>query len=248
MTETPPLTPDDWAFFLDIDGTLIDIAPTPDTVVVPPGLPGILGRLRDSTGGALALLTGRGLDTVDRLFTPVRLPVGAVHGTELRFPDGRIEAPAVADALSGIRNRLADFVAGHAGTLLEDKGLALAVHFRAVPELHDAVEAEVREAAAAAEDVLTVQPGKAVFEIRPAHADKGHALGVFMENPGFKGKRPLAVGDDVTDESMFKEAVRRGGRALRVGDAQQGSHARQAFDNPDGVRAWLADLVGQQLR
>ncbi|MCB1487303.1 MAG: trehalose-phosphatase [Bauldia sp.] len=248
MTETPPSTTDDWAFFLDIDGTLIDIAPTPDAVVVPAGLPGVLARLRDRTGGALALLTGRGMETVDRLFAPVRLPVGAVHGTELRFPDGRIDVPPVAEALAGIRERLAAFVVAHPGTLLEDKGIAVAVHFRAVPAFHDAVEREVRDAAAAAGDSLAVQPGKAVFEIRPAHADKGHALAAFMQSPGFRGRRPLAVGDDVTDESMFEEAVRRGGRALRVGDARGGSSAQQAFSDPAGVRAWLAELAGQQLR
>lgn len=243
MTDDLPSTADDWAFFLDIDGTLIDIAPTPDAVVVPEELPGVLARLRDRTDGALALITGRGMETVDRLFAPVLLPVGAVHGTQLRFPDGRLDAPPVAEALADIKQRLGSFVDGHPGTLLEDKGIAVAVHFRAVPELRDAIEKQVREVAGVAGDTLAVQPGKAVFEIRPAHADKGHALAAFMENPGFKGKRPLAVGDDVTDESMFKEAVRRGGVALRVGRAQEGSSAQQAFNDPADVRAWLAGLA-----
>ncbi len=244
MTDDLPSSPDDWAFFLDIDGTLIDIAPTPDGVVVPPDLPDVLDRLRVRTGGAIALLTGRSMETVDRLFAPARLPVGAIHGTQLRFADGEVSIRPPSVALAGIRERLSAFVATRPGTLLEDKGTALAVHYRADPAAHDAVEAEVRDAAAAGGNDLTVQPGKAVFEIRPAHADKGHALATFMESPAFRLKRPLAVGDDVTDESMFAEACRRGGRALRVGVAQAGSNAQEAFTDPQAVRAWLAILAG----
>ncbi|SDB20687.1 trehalose-phosphatase [Bauldia litoralis] len=243
MSDSLPSTTDDWAFFLDIDGTLIDIAPTPDAVVVPHDLPGILDRLSQRTGGALALLTGRDLDTVDRLFAPFTLPAGAIHGTQLRFADGEVAIPSESPALAGIRERLGAFVAGRPGMLLEDKGTALAVHFRADPTAHDAVEREVRDAAAAGGADLTVQPGKAVFEIRPAHADKGRALATFMDSPAFAGRRPVAIGDDVTDESMFAEATRRGGQAFRVGAAQAGSFAHKAFDDPAGVRAWLAGLA-----
>jgi trehalose 6-phosphate phosphatase len=243
MHDGLPTSADGWAFFLDIDGTLVDIAPTPDGVVVPPDLPGLLDRLLARTSGAVALLTGRGLDTIDRLFAPTRLPAGAIHGSQIRYPDGAVVVAPPAPALAGIRQRLAAFVAGHPGALLEDKGTAVAVHYRSVPALHDAVEAEVREAAAAGGEDLIVQPGKMVFEIRPAHADKGHALATLMANPPFEGRRPLAIGDDVTDETMFAAARRLGGDALRVGTAGKGSIARNAFATPTDVRRWLTSMI-----
>lgn len=242
MTGILPESTDGWAFFLDIDGTLIDIAPTPDAVIVPPGLPAMLGRLCGQTGGALALLTGRGIATVDRLFAPVRLPIGAIHGTEIRFPDGEIAASPHVPALAGIRRRLTDFVAAHPGALFEDKGSAVAVHFRTDPALQGAVEREVRAAAEAAGG-LVVQPGKMVFEVRPAGASKGHALAAFMAHAAFAARRPLAIGDDVTDESMFAAALRLGGCALRVGAAETDSVATVKFRDPAAVRRWIARLI-----
>ena len=240
---TLPTSPDGFAFFLDVDGTLIEIAPTPDSVVVPPGLPGVLTRLRDATGGALALLTGRDMATVDRLFAPAKLPVGAVHGTMLRFASGETVMPPPDPALAAIRARLAAFVAAHPGALLEEKASAVAVHYRAAPDLHNAVEAAVKRAVGAAGGGLAVQPGKLVFEIRPASADKGRALATFMGHPEFAGRRPLAIGDDLTDESMFVAAVERGGRAMRVGAGPFESIAPTEFGNPEAVRRWLTSLI-----
>lgn len=245
MTFTLPPSPDGLAFFFDIDGTLIDIAATPDAVVVPEGLPALLGRLTERTGGAMALLTGRDVATVDRLFAPVRLPVGAVHGALLRDASGGIIGDPPDPALAGVRNRLAAFVAAHPGALLEDKGVALAVHFRADPALAPLAEAAVKDALAGAGPSLAVQPGKMVFEVRPAAADKGEALAAFMRSPAFSGRRPVAVGDDLTDESMFVEARRDGGLAFRVGAAAgPGSAAEPAFATPADVRRWLVALLG----
>jgi trehalose 6-phosphate phosphatase len=240
-----PVSPDGLAFFLDIDGTLIDIAPSPDAVVVPGDLPDLLGRLCDRTGGALALLTGRDVATIDRLFAPLRLPVGAVHGSLLRDASGRLLGDPPDPALPGIRSRLAAFVARHPLALLEDKGNAVAIHFRADPALEPLAEAAVRDAMAAADGGLTLQPGKMVFEIRPAAADKGAALGAFMQSPAFAGRRPVSVGDDLTDESMFAAALALGGLALRVGDPPESaqSAATTAFAGPADVRRWLAALL-----
>ena len=242
MTKLPEIT-EGWAFFLDVDGTLIDIAPTPDAVIVPPGLPGMLESLLAKTGGALALLTGRSIETIDRLFAPARLPIGAIHGAEIRFADGEVLATSAAPALAGIRTRLADFVAARPGMLLEDKGSAVAVHYRAVPELHDAIEAEIRSAVAAADHGLAVQPGKMVFEIRPAGANKGEALVRFMSRTAFAGRRPIAVGDDLTDETMFATALRLGGYASRVGMAANSSSATMDFSNPSEVRNWISRII-----
>jgi trehalose 6-phosphate phosphatase len=243
MDKPFPKSSDGWAFFLDIDGTLIDIAPTPDAVIVPPSLPGVLDRLGAQVGGALALMTGRSIATVDQLFAPARLSAAGIHGTEIRIGDGDISSAPAAPELAGIRQHLAAFVAAHAGTLLEDKGRAVSVHYRANPALHDIVEAEVRAVAAAGGGDLVVQPGKMVFEIRPGHADKGRALGTFMKSEAFRPKRPLAIGDDLTDEAMFHAARDLGGCALRVGPAKTESIASVGFADPAAVRAWLASLI-----
>jgi trehalose 6-phosphate phosphatase len=245
MNETVlPRSLDGWAFFLDIDGTLIEIAPAPDAVVVPPGLPGLLDRLCAGTGGAMALLTGRDIATVDRLFAPARLPVGAVHGAHLRDASGRIIGDPPDPALAAVRERLAAFVAAHPPAILEDKGIAVAVHFRADPGLEPEAEAVVREAVSAAGGSLVVQPGKMVFEVRPAGADKGAALAAFMRGPAFAGRRPVAVGDDLTDESMFAAAKAHGGLALRVGAAADPrSSAVTAFAAPADVRQWLSGMI-----
>jgi trehalose 6-phosphate phosphatase len=243
VTELPH-SPNGFAFFFDIDGTLIDIASTPDAITVPEGLPTLLGRLRDRTGGAMALLTGRDIATVDRLFAPARLPAGAIHGAVLRDASGAVIGEAPDPALAGVRSRLAAFVADHPAALLEDKGIAVAVHFRADPSLEPEAEAATREAVAAAGPSLVVQQGKMVFEVRPAAADKGAALSAFMRSPAFVGRRPVAVGDDLTDESMFRASVTLGGLAFRVGGAAEAvSVAEPAFAAPVDVRLWLVTLL-----
>ena len=234
----------DLALFLDIDGTLVDIAPTPDAIVVPSDLPPLLASLGERTGGALALLTGRDMVAVDEMFAPFRLPVGAIHGTILRDAEGGIVGDPPHPALPVVIQRLEAFAAEHPAALVEEKGAAVALHFRLDPALAAAAEAVVRAAAAEAGDGLAVQPGKMVFEIRPAGADKGKALATFMQEPAFAGRRPVAVGDDLTDESMFRAALEAGGLAFRVGAVPDGadSVATVGFAGPEAVRAWLATL------
>jgi trehalose 6-phosphate phosphatase len=255
MTSTPPAQEaplslpaslDDVALFLDIDGTLIDIALTPDSVVVPTDLPPLLAALGARAGGALALLTGRDLVTVDRLFAPFQLPVGAVHGAMVRDTAGKIVADPPHPDLPLVQRRLEAYAATHPALLVEEKGTAVAIHFRLAPELAPAAEAVVRAALAEAGPGLTVQPGKMVFEVRPAVADKGTALAAFMRDRVFQGRRPIAIGDDLTDESMFRAAVAAGGLAYRVGPPLPkgvASVAVPAFAAPAEVRGWLAALV-----
>lgn len=243
-----PASVDGVALFLDIDGTLIDLALTPDSVVVPPDLPPLLAALGAQTAGALALLTGRDLLTVDRLFAPFHLPVGAVHGAVVRDGAGRIVADPPHPDLPLVQRRLEAFAADHPAALVEEKGTAVALHFRLDPELGPAAEAAVREAIAEAGPGLTIQPGKMVFEIRPAVADKGTALVAFMREQAFQGRRPVAIGDDLTDESMFRAAVAEGGAAFRVGPPPPPTLATvavPAFAAPADVRLWLAGLAGE---
>lgn len=239
-----PRSPDGWAFFLDIDGTLIDIAATPDSVVVPSDLPPLLAGVAQGAGGALALVTGRDMATVDGLFAPFRLPVGAVHGALIRGTAGEVAGDAPHPGLAEVRRRLEPFAAEHPAALIEDKGTAIAVHFRADPALEGEARETVEAAVAASGPGLTVQPGKMVFEIRPAGANKGLALRILMQDDAFRGRRPVAVGDDLTDEAMFVAALDAGGLALRVGaPPAQGSAAEVAFAGPEDVRRWLALLA-----
>ncbi len=238
-----PRSADGWAFFFDIDGTLVDIASTPDRIAVPPSLPPTLAHLWKRTGGAVAMLTGRSIAMVDELFAPYTLPVGAIHGSLIRHV---LEPPAEVvphPALPDIRRVLEPFVAAHPAALLEDKGSAVAVHFRLDPSLAEKAEAVVRDAVAQYGEGLTVQPGKMVFEVKPLGADKGTALDAFMASPEFAGRRPVAIGDDVTDESMFRAAVAAGGVALGVGAPRGKTAAITAFAEPEDVRRWLAALT-----
>ena len=236
-----PQSAEGWAFFLDVDGTLIDIAPTPDSVVVPPDLPGLLETLSAETGGAVALVSGRAIATLDSLFAPVRLAAAGVHGAELRFPDGRRETLA-AESIDALRPKLAALAANHPGLLVEDKRVAMAVHYRAAPALGPVVERALDEMLVGHRD-LHLQPGKMVYEIRPAGTDKGRAVTTFMGVAPFAGRRPFAMGDDLTDESMLAVATAAGGAAARVGQSNGDALGGARFADTEAVRRWLAELV-----
>ncbi len=231
------------ALFLDVDGTLIDIAPTPDAVRVPDGLGGDIMRLVGRLGGALALVTGRSIAFADRLFAPHRFAMAGLHGAELRHPDGRIVATcpdaaflrAVAMLRAGARD-LRDVV-------FEDKGAAVALHFRLAREHRAAVEALMREAVVLAGPEWVLQRGKMLVELKPAAADKGRAVAAFMRETPFAGRIPIAVGDDLTDEDMFAAAIANGGRAIRIGVDVRPTLASARFETPARLRAALASLA-----
>ena len=235
-----PTSADGWAFFLDVDGTLIDIAPTPEAVAIPPELPGVLTRLSDRTGGALALVSGRPMESLDRFFAPLRLPSAGIHGAEMRFADGSTESLA-ADEIEAVRLRLRALGAER-GLLVEEKSVSVTIHFRTRPELEGELEAAIREIVAG-EPHLALQPGKMMLEVRPASADKGRALKRFMERPPFAGRTPLAIGDDLTDEHMFRVAVDKGGVAVRVGTDRRKTVATHHLDGPESVRSWLSRMA-----
>ncbi len=236
----PPFAPD-WALFLDIDGTLLPIEDHPDRVQVPPEARALIRRLERNLGGAVALISGRALADIDRLFGPGR-PAAGQHGAERRDARGGLHSVQREDLHHRhVREALAGFVAAHPGTLLEDKGLSLALHYRRVPELAD----EVRRFACALEHSLPagfhVVPGKMVYEFRAEDYDKGRAVLEFMHEPPFAGRVPVVIGDDVTDEDAFRVANRLGGHSIKVGEGE--SCARWRLDSPAAVRAWLIDYA-----
>lgn len=237
-----------FALFLDIDGTLLDIAPTPETVVVPAGLRDALKRLAERLDGALALVTGRPVGTVDDLFRLPSLAVCGLHGAEWRGPDGQVAHPETTTAFERARARLRDEAARLPGVLLEDKGAAIAAHYRLAPEQEERVRTLMAAIARDAGEGWMLQEGKRVVELRPRGRDKGDALATFMGREPFRGRRPLAIGDDVTDEAMFAAANRMDGLSIRVAahDSQSlapPSLALSRISTPSQVRAWIARVA-----
>ena len=238
----PPLDPL-WALFLDVDGTLLEIAPRPELVRVPDGLPSLIMRLSAAREGALALISGRPLAQLDRLFQPWQGAAAGLHGLERRRADGILDCVVDnegAAALERLRPKLAALVADGTGLTLEDKGGTLALHYRAAPqrepEIRAVVEALPREIAS----VLRLISGKMVVEFQPRSADKGRAIAAFLAEPPFLGRRPVFVGDDTTDEDGFAEIRQRGGIAVRVGPVDGATAANYRLPTVEAVVAWLA--------
>ncbi len=240
----PPLSPH-CALFLDIDGTLLRLAVTPDRVHVDGDVAALLPALAGKLHGALALITGRAIADADRLFPDLRLPIAGQHGCERRRADGtshRHEEAVV--GLTRLREGMARLVARHEGLLLEDKGATLALHYGLAPQLagyvHRAVRAEVALAAAAGA-TLRLQRGKRIVEVKPGGRDKGTAVVAFMSETPFHGRRPVFVGDDLTDEFGFAAVESLGGWAVKVGGGATRAHYR--LPDVDAVRVWLAAAV-----
>ena len=210
--------PERWALFLDIDGTLIDLAPTPDAIVVPPDLPRHLQAVSERLGGALALVTGRALTYADALFHPHQFPIAGLHGSERRLADGTVDRVSATEAFQDVKDALKAAAARWPGVLVEDKGAAVAAHYRQAPERQAEVEDLMRFYLLQAGKDFTLQRGKMVFEIRPARADKGGAVGTYLSEAPFAGRTPIAIGDDLTDEAMFAVANSLNGRSIRVAE------------------------------
>ena len=230
-----------WALFLDFDGTLVDIATTPDAVTVQPKLRTILSACAEAFGGAVAIVSGRPIAAVDALLDPLKLPAAGLHGLELRMPDGTVEQGAhPVTGLAGVRARFLSLACEDPRLVVEDKGSSLALHFRRAPErereLHDLVAG-----ATARHHGHHVMHGKMVLEVRPAHADKGTAVTRFLETPRFAGRVPVFAGDDVTDEDGFGVANRHGGISIKVGAGETAAGYRV----PDvaALHDWLAAIA-----
>lgn len=233
----------DLAIFLDIDGTLLDIAPTPETVIVAPGLPQALARLSARLDGALALVTGRSIETVDRLLKVDGLAVCGLHGAEQRDAGGHIARPQATAAFERARSLLRRRLASLPGTLFEDKGVAIAAHYRLAPEREGELRDLMQHIAGEVGVGWVLQAGKQVIELRPHGRDKGAALKDFMALPPFRTRRPLAIGDDLTDEAMFAAAHALGGLSFKVGDDNRPSLAHGRISAPAELRAWIAKVA-----
>ncbi len=229
----------DWALFLDVDGTLLHIASTPDAVRVSRELRTVIAALRPGLGDAVALVSGRGLVDLDRLFAPLVLPAAGQHGLERRDAAGRMHRAGEPSVLDPLRAPLQQFVRTRPGTILEDKGLTLAVHYRRVPERAAEARNVVDELVRVNDHRFHALHGKMVSEVRLRAADKGAAIAAFLKEPPFSGRRPVFVGDDVTDEVGFAAVNARGGHSVHVGHGEE-TCAGYRLDDATEVIAWLA--------
>ncbi len=235
----------DCALLLDIDGTILDIAPAPQEIWVPPTLRQTLASLQDLTGGALALVSGRKLDDIDLMFAPLQLAAIGGHGAEIR-PRPGAEPERHAGSLSAeLKRALAASSELGPGILVEDKGYALALHYRLAPHLGPALQAAIdRICALEPHHAVDILPGKFVFEVKPAGINKGNAVDALMRHAPFAGRHPIFIGDDTTDEPVFDIIPEFGGLGFAVGRVIAGSDGH--FDTPADVRAWLARIVADR--
>jgi trehalose 6-phosphate phosphatase len=234
------------ALLLDIDGTLLDLAPTPREVWVPPGLAKTLNRLLVRTSGALALVSGRSLNDIDLIFAPVEFPAVGGHGAEMRLST---ESEAVATHAppmdKELKKRLAAIAQLSPGILLEDKGYSLALHYRLAPHAEKAIYEAVSLIRADLPNApIEVLPGKCVCEIKHSGFNKASGVLELMTHEPFKGRRPVFIGDDVTDETVFAIMPDLGGLAFSVGRRAHGVAGH--FDEPRDVREWLAHLLDDE--
>jgi trehalose 6-phosphate phosphatase len=235
-----------WALFLDIDGTLLDLAPEPQAVRIPPGLPAQLAALARGLDGALALVSGRPLSDIDRFF-PGGFDAAGTHGAQWRLGGTETGPGATVDAaLVGIFAALQEEANRLPGIILERKPHALALHYRQAPEREAQVRSLAERAAQSLGPAFRLQTGKLVIELLPVEAGKGGAIQRFMGLPPYAGRTPVFVGDDRTDEDGFAVVNRLGGYAVRVGDDRP-TQARFQLHVPAAVRDWLAGLAASLL-
>src|SRR5271154_615063 len=234
---------DECAVLLDIDGTLLDLAPTPREVWVPPGLAKTLNRLLEKTSGALALVSGRSLNDIDLIFAPEEFPAVGGHGAEMRIAvDSEAVATHAPPMDKELKRRLAAIARLSPGILLEDKGYSLALHYRLAPHAERAIYEAVSLIRADLPNApIEVLPGKCVCEIKHSGFNKASGVLELMTHEPFRGRRPIFIGDDVTDESVFAIMPDFGGVSFSVGRRVRG--VAGYFDEPRDVREWLARLI-----
>ncbi|MGI4941367.1 MAG: trehalose-phosphatase [Janthinobacterium lividum] len=226
----PP--PGSTALLLDMDGTLLDIAPTPDAVRVPDGLADTLQRLRSHLGGALAIVTGRPIEQIDALLPGIPYAIAGEHGGAIRHAPGTPVVRAILpDPPVEWIMEAARLVESHPGTLLEQKQRGFVFHYRAVPELGPLLREAALALIAPEADRFGLMEASMAWEVRPRGVDKASAVEALMQDTPFAGRQPVFIGDDVTDEDGMRAARAVGGAGLRVPDV---------FGGPAGVRAWLA--------
>ena len=235
------------AIFTDFDGTLVEIAETPDAVEVSSELTEQLDRAAQDFDHAFAVITGREIADIDRFLSPLHLPVAGAHGAQRRRADGTMLDldSAISAAAEAIADAVSPLVMAHPALLLEPKDGAVALHYRQAPELENECLLVMQEAIADHPD-FTLVPGKMVIEARPAGFDKGSALRAFMQEEPFVGRLPIFIGDDTTDEDAFRVAQELGGIGIKLGPGETIARMRSA--DVASVHALLQGLADMATR
>jgi len=230
------------ALFLDVDGTLLDLAARPEDVVTPAGLVSTLAGAEHKLAGALALISGRSIDDIDRLFTPLRLRVSGVHGAEIRFhPDASTSSTTAADLPQSLLDALRKAVEPFPGVFVENKRFSFTVHYRLAPSAERPLRDIVGQLVESIPSRIDIMDAHCAIEIKSPCFDKGGAIAAFLTTSTFRGRTPIFIGDDTTDESGFALVSARGGFAYSVGSPRNG--AIGAFSGPRAVRGWLAEFA-----
>ena len=242
MMQRPPPASVEWAWFLDVDGTLAPIAATPDAAQIDEPTRQLLRTLRERTRGAVALVSGRPIARVDELVGESGFAIAGQHGTERRDAHGTVVHEAERDAtIDSMAAELREFARHHAGVIVEDKGVSLAVHYRGVPELESQVVHAVTSAHARWGAHYELQAGKKLIEVVRAGVNKGNAVKAFLTRAPFRGRTPLMIGDDVTDESAFRVVNELNGHSVKVGAGPTAAQYR--LDDVADVRVWLSRIL-----
>jgi trehalose 6-phosphate phosphatase len=240
MSMLPPPSLD-WCLFLDVDGTLIELTDSPLETFADSPLKNLLRSVAERLGGALALVSGRSIHYLDALFVPLRLPAAGLHGVERRKASGALHGASFIDTqLDPARAALQALAQAHPGLFIEDKGRTVAVHFRMVPQLESLVRGRLAEIAQPLGSNYHIQEGSKVFEIKPRGFSKATAIKAFLKEPPFSGRKPVFVGDDLTDQDGFRMVEDAGGMSIAVG-----TRVRAQFSLADAaaVRDWLQAIA-----
>lgn len=249
-TNSLPTPQESWALFLDVDGTLLELVARPEDVHADAALIAMLSDLNMLLNGAVALVSGRSVETLDRIFAPLRLAAGGNHGLERRGADGVVHRPAPHPAMEAVRRAFTDFSDRNEGCIVEDKLLSVALHYRLRPSVEQEARALAEKLCSdlGAEEgsepggALVVQYGKMMVEVRPGNADKGSVIDALMTEPPFIGRQPVFIGDDVTDEAGFAAVNARSGHSIRVGkDAATAACYR--LESVASVVTWLSGFA-----
>ncbi len=233
------------ALFLDVDGTLLELQERPEAVVSSAPLRRLLTGLQDRSLGALALVSGRPLVELDRIFSPDRFAAAGGHGAQIRLPNGSLE-DAATPLPDATRQRLEQRLKSLDGVFIEAKSHGLALHYRARPEAMAQVRAAAERERSRLGQEFDLLAGKMVFELLPKNINKGRAIARLLADPLFAGRRPIFIGDDVTDEFGFSEVNARDGISIRVGSVTERTLAQQHLDDVPAVHRWLSALLEAQ--
>ncbi|MDU6684772.1 MAG: trehalose-phosphatase [Enterobacteriaceae bacterium] len=244
MLSEPPVFSGNFAFFFDLDGTLADIKPHPDQVFVPPDVLKRLARLAEMNDGAVALISGRSMAELDKLARPYRFPLAGVHGAERRDINGQTHRVTLPEEIvQPLEQALKTGMAALKGAELETKGMAFALHYRQAPEHEEAIFALARKMVENWGQ-LAMQPGKCVIELKPSGINKGAAIDAFLQESPFKGRKPIFIGDDLTDEHGFEVVNAKSGISVKVGAGT--THAQWRLGCVNDVHQWLKRITDHQ--